>query len=551
MRTGRFHEEGWRIRQDGSRFWADVSITTLRDARGAVRGFAKVTRDMTERRDVEEALRASEERFRLLVDSVTDYAIVMLDPEGRIASWNAGAERIHGYSRAEALGRPVAMLYTAAERAAGKPEAHLAAAREGRVEDEGRRARKDGSEFWADVVIAAVRASDGTLRGYGCVTRDTTARRRAEEELRIYRLLVEGVRDYAIFMLDPRGHVRTWSPGAERLYGYSTEEIVGQHFSIFYPSGAVESGHPQRELQIAAAEGRYTEENWRVRKDGSRYWASVLITALRNADGKLTGFAKITRDFTERQRAEEEIRRLNAELAQEVADRTAALEELESFSYSVSHDLRAPLRGIDGFSKVLVEKYGQELDDQARHYLSRIRAGAQRMGVLIDDLLRLSRITRAELRSLPVDLGAMSREVIAELRKTEPERDVEVTIAAPLEARGDPSLLRVLLENLLGNAWKFTGKTAHARIEVGADTVAAPGERAFYVRDNGAGFEMQYADKLFTPFQRLHDASEFEGTGIGLATARRIVARHGGRIWAEGAPGRGATVWFTLGRSER
>ncbi|WP_298268381.1 ATP-binding protein [Geobacter sp.] len=246
----------------------------------------------------------------------------------------------------------------------------------------------------------------------------------------------------------------------------------------------------------------------------------------------------------------EKILRLNAELEERVRERTTELEranrELESFSYSVSHDLRAPLRHMDGFSKALLEDYGDRLDAEARNHLVRIRAGAQRMGRLIDDLLQLADVGRGQLERRPVNLSALAQLIAAELRQGEPEREVTFRIAEGVRAEGDSRLLRVALENLLGNAWKYTGKRAGAVIEFGAEE--DEGERVYLVRDNGVGFDMAYAGKLFQPFQRLHRAEEFEGTGIGLATVRRVVERHGGRIWAEGTVGLGASFCFTLGR---
>ncbi len=505
--------------------------------------------------DAAPRLAASDDRFRLLVDGVQDYAIFMLDPEGRIASWNAGAERIKGYLAEEIIGRHFSVFYTPEAAASGHPKRELDhAVRDGRYHEEGWRVRRDGRRFWADVTVTALRGTTGELRGFAKVTRDLTERMRAEEGLRQseerFRLLVENVEDYAILMLDTAGHVTTWNPGAERLTGYTTEQILAQHFSIFYPREAVDAGHPQRELEIATDEGRYAEEGLRVRKDGTTFWAGVVLTPIRDAMGELRGFAKVTRDLTGRKQAEDAIHAANAELEQRVKERTAELEatnrELESFSYSVSHDLRAPLRGVDGFSKILLQKYGEVLDTQGRHYLERIRSGTQRMGALIDDILRLSRLARAELRWMPVDLAVLAREVTEELQRTSPARRVELVVAEPLRTVGDRQLLRVVLENLLGNAWKFTGKNEEARVELGSEML--DGERRFFVRDDGAGFDMTYADKLFGPFQRLHDAEEFEGTGVGLATVQRIVLRHGGRVWAEGAPGHGATFWFTLGK---
>jgi len=250
---------------------------------------------------------------------------------------------------------------------------------------------------------------------------------------------------------------------------------------------------------------------------------------------------------------EERLRLANADLERRVQEQTAELAtlkaELDAFSYSVSHDLRAPLRAIDGFSKALLEDYGdgRPLDKQARHYLHRINRGAERMTSLIDDLLKLSRIVRAELHRGPLDLAEIARAVVASLKQHSPGRDIAVSLPPAAPASGDPRLLRVVLENLLGNAWKFTRKTPNPSIELGVEE--RNGERAFFVRDNGAGFEMAYANKLFSPFQRLHDEDEFEGSGVGLAAAQRVVRRHGGRIWAEAEPERGATFWFTLGEA--
>jgi len=253
-------------------------------------------------------------------------------------------------------------------------------------------------------------------------------------------------------------------------------------------------------------------------------------------------------EIVERRRAEEEVRRLNDELEQRVIERTAQLaaanKELQAFSYSVSHDLRAPLRGINGYSQALMEDYGEQLDEQAHHYLERIRAGSMRMGQIIDDLLSLSRVTRSEMRREAVDISAMAEDIIEDLRTAQPERNVDVSLAPGLVADGDPTLLRNVMENLLGNSWKYSGKKERAEIEFGV--LERDGEAVYFVRDNGAGFDMAHANKLFGVFQRLHAVTEFEGTGIGLATVHRIIVRHGGRIWADGAVGEGSTFYFTL-----
>jgi PAS domain S-box-containing protein len=374
------------------------------------------------------------------------------------------------------------------------------------------------------------------------IFREMGRRHRAEEELRQgeerFRLLVSGVKDYAILMLDPDGRVVSWNAGAERIKGYRSDEIVGKHFSVFYPAEEVERGKPESMLTVAAEQGRIEDEGWRIRKDGSRFWADVVITALRDDRGRLRGFGKVTRDMTDRRRAEEDMETRNAQLE-------AANNELQAFSYSVSHDLRAPLRAIDGFSLALLEDYENKLDVEGKTHLQRIRAAAGRMGELIDGMLNLARISRAGMVREKINLSPLAEEIAAELLASQPQRKARIVIPPELPVRGDRLLLRVVLENLLSNAWKFTSEQPTTCIELGVK--ANGSETIHFVRDNGAGFDMRHADKLFGVFQRLHRESEFPGTGVGLATAQRIIHRHGGRIWAEAAPGAGATFFFVLG----
>ena len=381
-------------------------------------------------------------------------------------------------------------------------------------------------------------------------------RKRVEEELREseerFRLLIESVKDYAIILLDPDGRVASWNAGAERITGYCVEEIAAQPFTQFYPPQEGRHEKPEQLLKMAAAEGRIEDEAWCVRKNGELFWASVLLTALRNEDDYLRGFSVVLRDNTERKRAEEEIRRLNEELEQHVIERTAQLEaankELESFSYSVSHDLRAPLRAISGFANALTEDYAPQLDAEGQHYLNIIAESAVKMGRLIDDLLAFSRLGRKEIDKEEIDMTLLASSVFEELQTASPERKISFRLEPLPAAHGDRAMLRQVWVNLLSNAIKFTRHRETAKIEVGCQTEAD--RNIYHVKDNGAGFEMEYVGKLFGVFQRLHSAEEFEGTGVGLAIVQRVIHRHGGSVWAEGAVDQGATIYFALPRNK-
>jgi PAS domain S-box-containing protein len=357
--------------------------------------------------------------------------------------------------------------------------------------------------------------------------------------------VVESAPD-GIIVVDGTGAIVLVNRQAQRMFGYEEQELLGQLIEMLLPDRL-------RTRHVEYCQGYFQSPTTRPmgiglslagrRRDGSEFPVEISLSPMPTSDGLLvTG---VIRDVTDRRQVEEQIRTLNENLARRIAELDAVNKELEAFSYSVSHDLRAPLRSIDGFGQALLEEYAEHLDDTAADYLRRIRAATQRMGELIDDLLDLSRVTRREMRHEDVDLSALATTVIGDLTKAQPPRDIEVQIAAGLVGRGDAHLLRVLLENLLGNAWKFTGRQTAARVEFGA---RREGDRlVYYVRDNGVGFDMTYAHKLFGAFQRLHAATEFPGTGIGLATVERIVHRHGGRVWAHSEIGQGATFFFTLG----
>jgi PAS domain S-box-containing protein len=365
------------------------------------------------------------------------------------------------------------------------------------------------------------------------LSRESAARRAAQRELdRFFTLSLD-----LLCIAGVDGRFKRLNPAFERVLGFSREELLAQPFAAFVHPDDV--GRTVREAERLALEGTDTVAfvNRYRAKDGT-YRTLQWNTAPDPESGLLYAAA---RDITEEQR-------LHRELSHRLVELEAANRELESFSYSVSHDLRAPLRAMDGFSQAVLEDEGGRLGPRGADYLGRIRQAALRMSALIDALLTLSRLARLEPKRQPVDVSGLAEAVVRELRQVDPGREVDVRIEPGLAAEADPRLVRAALENLLGNAWKFTSRGGPARIELFAERAGS--ERVFRVRDDGVGFDMQYAGKLFGAFQRLHGAAEFPGTGIGLATVQRIVRRHGGRIWAESAPGRGATFSFTLAAPE-
>lgn len=356
----------------------------------------------------------------------------------------------------------------------------------------------------------------------------------------------------AIITINASQRIVLFNHAAEQMFGCSAADAQGQSIERFIPA-CIHQAH-QKHIQNFGVRGATSRRMGSLgavqglRADGQEFPIEASISTMEAGGQKF--FTVILRDISQRLRMEEELRQLNSELEKRVSQRTAELEatnrELEAFCFSVSHDLRAPLRAIGGFSEALEQDTRDHLNAPAREHLQRIRAAAERMGQLIDALLELSRITRTEMHWEPVDLSVLAQTVVSDLRQTSPARPVDVVLQPGLVACGDPHLLRSVLENLLGNAWKFTARTPQPRVEFDASQ-AADGSLIFSVRDNGAGFDMEYAGKLFGPFQRLHGRNEYEGTGIGLAVCQRIIQRHGGRIWAEGRPNAGATIRFTLG----
>jgi PAS domain S-box-containing protein len=522
-RLGRFEDEGWRVRKDGSLFWANVVITAMRDEAGRLLGFSKITQDLTERRQNEERLRQSEERFRLIVEGAQDYAIFMLDPTGHVASWNAGAERIKGYRPSEIIGKHFSLFYPEEAIARDWPGQELREAiRLGRFEDEGWRVRKDGSLFWASVVIAALHDARGKHRGFSKITRDLTERRAAEDRLRQseerFRVLLEGIEDYAIFMLDPEGRVTSWNTGAQRLMGYTPREIIGESLERFFTPEDIEAGRPKAELESARLNRRFQDQAWRVRKDGTRYWSDIVVTALNDGRGVLRGFAKVTRDLSERKRME-------------------SLEQqgrhLTEFLAMLAHELRNPLAPIRNALAIMAMQ-GDTSPQIAwsREVLERQTAHLTR---LVDDLLDVSRITRGKMRlqGATMDFHAAIQRAVEAVRPLVDERRHRLhmkTAADPLPVNGDMTRLTQVVVNLLNNAAKYTPAGGDITLE----TAIEGDDVVLRVKDTGVGMPEQLLERVFDLFaqgERTLDRSE-GGLGIGLTLARRIVMLHGGTIVA-------------------
>ncbi|MBN3856639.1 PAS domain S-box protein [Paraburkholderia sp. Ac-20340] len=475
-------------------------------------------------------------RFEALVQPIEDYAIFLLDPRGHVVSWNRGAARIKGFEAHEIIGQHFSRFYTDEANARRWPEHELEqAALHGRFNDEGWRVRKDGSMFWANVVITALREHDGSLAGFAKITRDLTAERRQVEALRLseerFRLLVESVSDYAIFMLDAQGRVVSWNSGATNLKGYRPAEIIGQHFSVFYPADDIAADAPGRELRRAAELGRCVNEGWRVRKDGSMFWANVTLTAVHDAHGRLTGFAKVTRDMTESRRTDE---------------LEHSSEQMKQFLAMLAHELRNPLAPVRNAVATMRLMTAQSPEiERARDLIDRQIVHLTR---LVDDLLDVGRITsgKIELREAPIDLREVVKDALEAAQPFTAARGQRVEAllpAAPLPMTGDHTRLVQVLQNLLHNASKFSPPQSRISVEV---QTAGRGVQ-IQVRDEGRGLRPESFETIFGLFSqdRSMPGPVENGLGIGLMLCRSLVELHGGTISATSA-GIDAGSTFTI-----
>lgn len=511
-----------------------TTLAPVRDARGQPLYIFLQVQDVTAQRAAEDDLRQSEERFRLLVEAVEDYAIFMLSPEGIIVSWNAGAQRTKGYQAHEIIGRHFRTFYSLEQQEAHHPEYELERAIvDGHYSEEGWRIRNDGSRFWANVVITALFDDAGQHIGFAKVTRDVTGAREATETLRQseerFRLLVEAVGDYAIFMLDPTGHVVSWNAGAQRSKGYAAREIIGQHFRVFYLPEQQSVGHPERELEIALAGGRYEEEGWRIRKDGTRFWANVVITAIFNDVGEHVGFAKVTRDTTERRDAEQE----REQAATELATANVSLEEMNmrllqaaadqsQFLAVTAHELRTPAAVLGGSADTLARHWAELTDDERTGLLDGMTTSATRLRRLLSDLLTASRLDADSLRLHPVPTPVEL--LISSVRASHAQIEIDVAPLPGVTVLADADRLAQAMDNLIDNALSHGAPPVRVGVQV-------EGPMAHIrVTDSGDGVDPAMLPRLF---ERFATGDQIGGTGLGLFIVRELATANGGNAFYE------------------
>ncbi|SFG30721.1 PAS domain-containing sensor histidine kinase [Pontibacter chinhatensis] len=490
-----------------------------------------------------ELLSETQDLYRLLVQGVRDYAIFLLSPTGYVQTWNAGAEAIKGYKAEEIIGKHFSQFYPEEAKAIKHPEMELEhATQHGSFEEEGWRVKKDGSLFWANVLITAIRsAKTGELLGFSKVTRDLTDKKRLEdrltqtlEELRRSeeraRLLTEGISDYAIFMLNPQGIVISWNQGAENIKGYKAEEIIGKHFSAFYPEEANQRNYTEYELSRALQDGRFEDEGLRVRKDGSTFWANVLITPVYNSEKQLIGFSKITRDLSEKKK-NEDLMRKNKELHRINTD-------LDNFVYTASHDLKAPISNLEGLFSLLKYDLGSDLDKH-QEVLSRIENSMARLNSIILDLTDLTRIQHEENKVEQVNLTEMLDEVEGSLENLiySCNAVVDRDLSGFDQLNYSRKNLRSILFNLVSNAIKYSSPERRPIVKI--KTEMQGGRYVLQVSDNGLGIDEKYKQKIFSMFRRLH--THVEGTGMGLYLVKRILDNSGDRIELDSEPDKGST----------
>jgi PAS domain S-box-containing protein len=470
-------------------------------------------------------LTANEKKYRLVIEGVKGCAIYMLDTNGGVATWNAGAEEILGYKAAEIMGKNISTFYLPEESRAEVPTHYLKIAKDrGKYETEGWRVKKDGSTFWANVVYTALYNEAEEHYGFLKIIRDNTKRKKAEDQLQEYKHFFDHNNDLC-GIANTEGYFETINTNFSKALGYTEKEFCAIPFiTLIHPDDVASTLQINENLKAGALVINFT--NRYRKKEGSYLWLEWNATP-NTITGKLYCVA---RDITERKKVQEQLEAVN--------------KELESFSYSVSHDLRAPLRAVHGYAQILSEDYGKQLDPEAHRLLKNVMVNAKKMGQLIDDLLAFSRLGRKELVTKTVDMNQMVGVVQKELTFEENEREIQFNVGKLASVPADAVIIKQVWINLISNALKYSRLKEKTMIEIGSRQNGK--EVIYHIKDNGAGFDMRYADKLFGVFQRLHSEAEFEGTGVGLAIVHRIITRHGGKVWAESTLNEGATFYFSL-----
>jgi PAS domain S-box-containing protein len=536
---------------------SNIALTSLvvwQSARSMNRADAKQQRAEEELRSANAERQRRAAVIESVLESIGDGVVIADERGGRI--YNLAAKRLLGMDVSEVPPSELAKRYSAYFPDQKTPyptsEFPIARALRGEVLEETdvflrHPGAPDGR--WVTISAQPLRDAAGQSQGAVAILRDITARRHTEEARRRLAAIVEASDD-AIFSTDGDAKITDWNRGAERLYGYAEIEVLGRNITLLAPLGQADE-IPEILQRIKVGQRIDPYETVRRRKDGETVDVSITISPVYDSGGAIVGASAIARDISERRRTEAEIRRLNTDLERRVAERTADLEaankDLEAFTYSVSHDLRAPLRAIHGFVQLLTQRHAAQLDADAKRYLERVSAGATQMARLIDDLLALSHVGRRPLEAHTVATSEVVRRALDQLAPQMEGRAVELSVGKLPECLAEPILLEQVFVNLIGNALKYSRGRDPARIEIGSQPDATSEQSIFFVKDNGVGFDMRYVQKLFGVFQRLHRAEDYEGTGVGLAIVQRIITRHGGRVWAEAQPDKGASFYFTLG----
>jgi PAS domain S-box-containing protein len=576
--NGETSYEGWRVKKDGTRFWGHITLTALHDKDGTVKGYLKVTRDLTDRKIAEdrysnfveelklrnEELKQSEERYHKMISEVMDYAIIPLDKDGKVLDWNKSAEKLSGYTPKEIIGKNFRLFYPKEEKDAGLPEKLLAEAiRKGGITHEGWRIRKDGKRFWGNITITTLRGEDGQIMGFSKVTRDLTEKKVAEDQVsnvlealrqsneqlkqseERYHKMIDEVQDYAILLLSRSGVIENWNTGAAFIKGYNAAEIIGKNFRTFYTKEDRGRKLPEKLLAEAIKMGKASHEGLRVRKDGTCFWGSVVITALHSVSG----------DLTDKKNADDALKASAAQLDLKNQTLERLNEELSSFTHVASHDLKEPLRKIQTLASRIEDANFDP--GKCAEYLNKIKSSGLRMQNLIDDLLSFSQVSNNAGKFEKVDLNKVLEAIKNDLEIPINEKRAVIDWGTLPVVYGIYFQLQQLFLNVISNSVKFSRADEPPCIEIRAEVIEGPdipggssreGNKYHHIsfRDNGIGFAHQDNDRIFEAFQRLHSKSTFAGTGIGLAIVKKVVENHNGIVSAEGVPGVGATFHVYL-----